>query len=213
MTEHRKKITFDRTAIFVALGIFVVIGGGAMAAAYFGATKNQVYIDQSKIEAPAVDLSPTQSGVLRDIYVTPGQMVTPGTTVAQVGVELLKASQGGLVLATNGDVGDTVAAHQTVVEMIDPQSLRVVGQIDENKGLNRIKVGDPVAFTVDAFGGKQFTGVVDEISPTSNQSGVVFNISSQRQEQQFDVKARFNVADYPELKNGMSARMWVYLTQ
>ena len=210
MADHPKKRSFDRSILFLAIGILIVIGGGAAGAAYIATSNSRVYIDQSTIDAPTIDLSPIQGGVLRGIYVTPGQVVTPGTTLAQVGVELIKTSQGGLVISTTGDVGDAVAPHQTVVEMIDPSSLRVVGEIDENKGLSRIKVGDPVTFTVDAFGGKKYTGVVDEVSPTSNQSGVVFNISSQRQEQQFDVKARFDVSAYPELKNGMSARMWVY---
>lgn len=88
---------------------------------------------------------------------------------------------------------------------------RDIGEIDENKGLSRINVGDPVYFTVDAFGGKKFVGVVDEVSPTSNQSGVVFNISDQRAVQQFNIKARFDTTEYPELRNGMSARMYVYV--
>ena len=53
-------------------------------------------------------------------------------------------------------------------------------------------------------------GVIDEIAPTANASGIVFNISGQRETQQFDIKARFDATKYPELKNGMSARMWVY---
>src|SRR5262249_54386642 len=97
-----------------------------------------------------------------------------------------------------------------VVEMIDPSELRVVGKVDENKGLDRIAVGDSVSFTVDAFGGKTYSAVVDEISPTSEQSGIVFNISDKREVKQFDVKARFDTAAYPELRNGMSARMWIY---
>ena len=71
-------------------------------------------------------------------------------------------------------------------------------------------IGDPVTFTVDAFGGKEYIATVDEMSPTSNQSEVVFNISDTREVKQFDIKARFDVNAYPELKNGMSARMWIY---
>ena len=94
--------------------------------------------------------------------------------------------------------------------MIDPTQLRVVGQVQENEGLSKIQVGDPVTFTVDAFGSQTFSGVVDEVSPTSEESQIVFNISDQREEQNFDVKARFDTTAYPQLKNGMSARMWIY---
>ncbi len=73
-----------------------------------------------------------------------------------------------------------------------------------------MKVGDPAAFTVDAFGSNRYQGIVDEVSPTSRASDVVFDISSQRPTNEFDVKVRFDPTKYPELKNGMSARIWVY---
>ena len=64
----------------------------------------------------------------------------------------------------------------------------------------------PATFTVDAFGGQQFKGVVDEVAPTSEQSDVVFNISDQRPTNQFAVYVRFDPTQYPQLKNGMSAQ-------
>jgi len=73
-----------------------------------------------------------------------------------------------------------------------------------------VSVGDAVTCTVDAFGGKSYQGVVDEVSPTSRARDVVFTISDQRPINQFDVKVRFAPAKYPELKNGMSARIWIY---
>jgi hypothetical protein len=63
---------------------------------------------------------------------------------------------------------------------------------------------------VDAFGSEQFKGVVDEVAPTSEQSDVVFNISDERPTNQFAVYVRFDPTQYPQLKNGMSARIWVY---
>jgi multidrug resistance efflux pump len=82
--------------------------------------------------------------------------------------------------------------------------------VQEDKGLSQIKVGQSAIFTVDAFGSKEYSGIVDEISPTSNQGDIVFNISGTRQEQDFDVKVRFDTTQYPELKNGMSAKLWIY---
>ena len=61
-----------------------------------------------------------------------------------------------------------------------------------------------------AFGSKEYSGVVDEISPTSNVGDIVFNISNARQQQTFNIKIRFDVTQYPELKNGMSAKLWIY---
>ena len=88
--------------------------------------------------------------------------------------------------------------------------MRIVGRLEEDKGLKDVKVGQRVVFEVDAFGTKQYEGIIDEVSPTSRASDVVFNISDQRQENEFNVKARFNLSQDPELKNGMSAKMWIY---
>ena len=167
-------------------------------------------MDQATITAPEIDLSPSQPGILQDVYVNEGDQVPANFTVAQVGNQLIQTQVAGIIISVPDQVGAQVNAGTPVVTMIDPTQLRVVGQVQENEGLNRITVGEPVTFTVDAFGSQKFSGVVDEVSPTSQQSQVVFNISDQREEQDFDVKARFDTTEYPQLKNGMSARMWIY---
>jgi len=194
----------------VAAALIIVVGGGIAGAAYFAVNSNRVSIDKADVEAPQTILGPSTAGTLMQLYVAPGDTVAAGTVVAEVGTELIRSTNGGLVINTDNDIGASVAPGTAVVTMIDPSQLHVVAQVDENKGLSSIAVGDSATFTVDAFGSKQFTGVVDEVSPTSHASGVVFNISDQRQTQTFDVKVRFDVAAHPELKNGMSARLTIY---
>jgi multidrug resistance efflux pump len=177
---------------------------------YWRVTSLRVYVDAASIEAPLIDLAPSQQGVLQQVYVQAGDVVAQDQTVAQVGNELIKSKVAGIIVAVPDTIGAQVNPNQAVVTMVDPTQLRVVGQVDEDKGLDRIQVGDRVEFTVDAFGSQTFNAVVDEIAPTSNQSGIVFNISDKREVKQFDVKARFDVGAYPQLKNGMSARLWIY---
>ncbi|MFZ1075174.1 MAG: HlyD family efflux transporter periplasmic adaptor subunit [Minisyncoccia bacterium] len=197
-----------RLAIFGSIGVIILAAAGI--AAYFIFSAKEVAIDTSSISAPLIDLSPISAGRLNAIYANEGDMLPANSPVALVGTEVVKTKVAGLVVQVNNTIGAQIAPGQPVVEMIDPSQLRVVGKIDENKGLAQIKVGDPVTFTVDAFGSEKFNGVVDEIAPSSNQSGIVFNISDQRQTQQFDIKVRFDTTTYPQLKNGMSARMWIY---
>jgi multidrug resistance efflux pump len=205
-----KKKSNNSRVIVLAVLIVVVIGGGIGGSVYFAASSKTVYIDNAQIEAPVVDLGPNSSGILQAVYVSEGDVVAPNTVVAEVGTELIKTTQGGLVTLVNNNVGTTVNPGDTVVETLDPTTLRVVGQIQEDKGLVDIVPGDQVSFEVDAFGGKKYEGVVDEVAPEAQSSDVVFNISDQREEQDFDVKVRFDTTAYPELKNGMSARIWVY---
>jgi multidrug resistance efflux pump len=198
-----------RTWIITAL-IALVIAAGAGGFIYWRITSERVAVDTASITAPEIDLSPSSPGILEAVYVHEGDSVPANTTVARVGDQLIQTKVAGIIVSIPDTIGAQATANAPVVTMIDPTQLRVVGKVAEDKGLDRIQVGDNVVFTVDAFGSKQYSAVIDEIAPTSEQSQIVFNISDQREEQQFDVKARFDTTQYPELKNGMSARMWIY---
>ncbi|MDD3531362.1 MAG: efflux RND transporter periplasmic adaptor subunit [Candidatus Pacebacteria bacterium] len=202
MTSSRKRL------IIVISGALCIIAAG-VTAAFFITANGRVAVDTASIQAPLIGLTSTVPGRLDAIYVHTGDTVAANQPVASVGTQVITSKVAGLIVSVSDTVGAPVGAGTPIVTMIDPTQLRVVGRIDETKGLAEIRVGNPVTFTVDAFGGKEFTGVIDEIAPTSNQSGIVFNISSQRQIQQFDIKARYDTSAYPELKNGMSARLWV----
>ena len=193
--------------------VAIVVIGGVGAGLYYYVSSKTVYIDLSQIQAPLINLSPTNSGVLQAMYVNPGDVVTANEPIALVGNQVVEAQTAGEIVTTNDNIGqymNTMTGAGTVATMIDPTQLRVVGNLDENKGLDNVVVGDPATFTVDAFGGEQFKGVVDEVAPTSEQSSVVFNISDERPTNQFAVYVRFDPTQYPQLKNGMSAKIWVY---
>lgn len=199
-----------RKRIIYSVGTALLIIAAGAIAAYFIVSKGRVSIDTASIQAPLINLTSAMPGRLDTVYVHTGDVVAANQPVALVGAQTITSKVAGLIVDVNGAVGASIPAGATVVTMIDPSQMRVVGRIDENKGFTQIQIGDPITFTVDAFDGQTFTGVIDEVAPTSNQSGIVFNISSQRQVQQFDVKARFDTSAYSQLRNGMSARMSIY---
>ena len=186
----------------------IAIAGGFI---FWRLTSGLISIDTASIQAPEITLTASAGGTLENLYVNEGDSVPSDFTLAQVGNQLIQSKVAGIIISVPNSVGAQVAPGAPVIKMIDPSQLRVVGELDENKGLDQVKVGDTVSFTVDAFGSRKFSGIVDEIAPTSNQSAVVFNISDSRQTQQFDIKVRFDTTAYPELKNGMSARMTIHL--
>jgi multidrug resistance efflux pump len=173
-------------------------------------SSTRIQVDKSLIMSPLIDLSPSSAGQLQETYVNEGDTVSANTAVAKVGDEIIKTKIAGIIVKVNKDTGNTVNPGQSVVTMIDPHELHAVGTIDENKGLDKIQVGQLANFTVDAFGSKEYSGVVDAISPTAHATDVVFNISDNRPTQQFDIKIRFNPETYPELKNGMSAKITIF---
>ncbi len=188
----------------------IALIGAASLFLYVRISNSRVYTDSAVISAPVISLAPATAGSLQAIYVNNGDYVKANDAVAQVGNQLIKTTVNSIVISENNDIGALFTPSQAVLTVIDPTQLRVDAQVEEDKGLSRIHVGDRVVFTVDAFGSKKYVGVIDEVSATSHQSDIVFNISDQREEQDFDVKVRFNPDQYPELKNGMSAKVWIY---
>ncbi len=205
--EVSKRSSARSTALlgFVLLAVIAVVG-----LFFFAITKNQIVTDKADIEAPSITIASEQGGVIQKIFVKEGDLVSSNASVAQVSDQILKTKDVGLVISAQNNVGKTVGVGESIVTVINPAQLRVVAHIDENSGLSDIHIGQSAVFTVDAFGSKKYSGIVEEVSSTSRQSGVVFNISDQREVRQFDVKIRFDVKQYPELKNGMSAKVTIY---
>lgn len=188
------------------VGIFIIAGSVLL----YKYISSHISIDTSIIESPVIAIGPESSGTLEEVYVKAGDTVTAGETLARVGAEILQAKVSGIIIDVTNTPGQVFPPGQAVLKMIDPREFRVVGTIKENDGLANIAIGDPVSFTVDAFGSNTYVGVVDAISPTSKESGVAFSISDKREIKEFEVKVKFDVALHPEFKNGMSAKMKIY---
>jgi multidrug resistance efflux pump len=206
---HKKVSPEVKKKIFVGVGILAILFL-ATGIIYWLSVQGQIYSDKAEISAAQVDLSPTIGGVLEETFVQLGDYVQENGNIARVGDELIKAKTSGIVIVLNDQIGKNFNKGEVVASIIDPAQLRAVAHIEENKGFKDIKLGQAAMFKVDAFGGKKYYGVVDEISDSSRQSGIVFNISDKREVKQFDVKIRFDINAYPELKNGMSAKIWIY---
>jgi len=204
-----KNIFKDKTSRRVLIVIVVLIAVLAGYTYYLSST-NKVFIEDSLINAPIISISPDAPGKVIDDYVTEGNMVKKGDSLALVGTQTLKAYTDGLVISVDNEKGSIASAQIPVIQMVDLSTMRVDGTIDENKGLNDVKVGQVASFTVDALPGETFWGYVDEISPSAKQTQLAFSISSTRPTQQFDVYVKYDSYSHPEIKNGMSAKITVY---
>ena len=71
--------------MIVKIGAVIIIAGVLGGGLYWYVTSRSVYIDQSVIQAPLINLSPVNSGALQADFVKVGDMVTVDEPVAQVG--------------------------------------------------------------------------------------------------------------------------------
>lgn len=213
MDEGTKKEKIFKKELVQSLAAVVVIFGLLAGFLFWQAEKDTVFIENSDLEAPIINLSPTMPGTLNALYVKEGDWVLPGGQVALVGSQIISANDGGIVSYAPNVLGAYFAPGQIVASIVNVQEMKAVGQVEETKGLENIIAGQRATFTVDAFPGKIYEGMVDQVSPTSSDVGIAFSISDKRPTKKFNVKLKFDVAGYPELKSGMSAKITVYTKQ
>src|ERR1035437_6408613 len=147
---------------------FVVIFGVLAFFLFWQMQKNTVSIENSDLEAPIINLTPGAPGVLNALYVKEGDKVEANTQIALVGSQIISTKVGGVVASAPNVLGSYFSPEQTVVSVVNTFEMKVVGKIDETKGLSSLKIGQRATFSVDAFPGKTYEGVVNEISPVSN---------------------------------------------
>jgi multidrug resistance efflux pump len=201
-------ILHNKTLFFSAICTIAILA--FIAYIVYQKNTDRVFIDTSIIQSPIITVSPSIAGKVIEISAKEGQMVEAGDKLAVVGSQTLRAETDGLIISANDLTGSSVNTTTQLIQMIRPVNMRVAGTIDENKGLNKLRVGQVVSFTVDAIPGQVFWGYVDEISPSSLVPVFSFSTSSERKTQQFSVYAKFDTQAYPMIKNGMSAKMIVY---
>lgn len=211
--EDKKQNLLERLNITPAklkkgLIIFFLVGL-AIGGYYFYVISQRVYSDKADIYAPLITLSPEQPSVLQKVLVKNGDKVMANQAVAKLSnASFVVAKQDGIVVNINDQVGKLFSPGESIITMINPDDLRLIIHVAENKGLDSVRVGQKVIFTVDAFGSKEFNGTVEEIAQSADQSSVVFSISDKRDEKNFSIKVKYD--NYPELFNGMSAKASIY---
>jgi multidrug resistance efflux pump len=185
--------------LLVAAGIFI-----------YTYINSRIYIEKSEINAPIISIGPEKSGILEKLLVKEGDIVGKGKVVAIVGDQELKTITGGVVVEVKDVPGQMVTSSDQIVKIIEPKKLRLIGHLEEDKGLKDVHPGQKVIFTADAFGSKKYYGTVEFVAQSSKQSAITFSISDKREMKQFDITVRYDEQLYNELKNGMSAKMWIY---
>ncbi len=211
MKNIRKLFSLFKDKKFRRVFILIVLLALSLAGGFYYLKKEgRIFIDDSQVQAPIINITSQTPENLNEIDVVENQIVKNGDLLAVVGTQSLRAQTDGIVIQTTKQIGSLAGPQTSVIQMINPDDFRIVGTIDENKGFKDIRVGQVASFTVDAYPGQTFWGWVDEVSPTAKQTQLAFSISNARPTQQFNVFVRFDANLYPQIKNGMSAKLIIY---
>jgi HlyD family secretion protein len=148
--------------------------------------QHEASIAQERAEAAMVDSAAAQ------LEVAEAQLQSARAQVAQVQAALSQAELNlehtvihapvdGVVVSRNVDVGQTVAASLQAPTLFliaqDLSKMQVDTNVDE-ADVGRVRVGQPVAFTVDAFPGQTFTGEAVQVrkAPQVVQNVVTYDV-------------------------------------
>ena len=80
---------------------------------------------------------------------------------------IVRAPFDGVVSERKVSAGDTASLGKELVKVIDPTSMRFVGNVSADK-IAQVKVGQPVSFRVNGYANQEFHGKVTRVDPAAN---------------------------------------------
>ena len=109
-----------RNKIIIIISIAVIILGVVGGYIYYSISSRTVYIENSSVSAPVINLSPKAGGILEEVFVNVGDLVQDSAPIARVGNELIKAQSDGQIISINTNIGAPFIPGQAVATMINP---------------------------------------------------------------------------------------------
>jgi HlyD family secretion protein len=115
---------------------------------------------------------------------------------------VIRAPFDGVIAKKYTEVGELLLPGKEIVTIVDPNRIYVLATIDE-VDVGRLRLGQPVAITVDAFPGEKFAGTVGRISPIVS--------GGKLETRTADIWIYFNKRQ-TKIKHGMSADVEILVT-
>ena len=133
---------------------------------------------------------------------TPESIKAQEAVVMQIQAQLanmtLVSPQNGLVTKKDVEVGEIITPGKSVISIISDSNLEVESNVSEIN-IGKIKIGNPVDITFDAFPGQTYKGTVTYVEPAETIIDGVVN---------YKVTIAFSQT-YPEIKSGLTTNLQI----
>ncbi|SHE93329.1 HlyD family secretion protein [Desulforamulus putei] len=204
----------------------MVITLAAVSFYYWYQNTHYVSTEDARVDGDIVKVSPQVAGQIIELPVEEDQYVNQGELVGRLSdvtlapgsnldLTVIKAPISGTVIKKTAHVGEMASPGVPVAMMADLKNLYVTANIEETK-LNKVKVGQPVDYTIDTFPGVRFKGKVLSIGNAANSvfsllpqqnTGNSFTKVTQR------IPVKISIEDYQKrrLLPGMSAVVKIHI--
>jgi multidrug resistance efflux pump len=160
-----------RTRIaLIIIVIVALLAAAAFAVSYFLQARQYVSTDNAQIDGTQIPIVAPTSGTLIGWTGTQGSVLHAEQVVGRIEIDggyvrpqrSIRAPAAGTVARDETTEGAYVTAGTELAIAYDPNDVYVTARVDETD-INDVHVGQVVDFTVDAYGGRTFTGSVREI--------------------------------------------------
>ncbi len=231
----RRHVTRRRLTL-LGLSIVLVLGGAFIAYAMYQDSLLYVSTDSAQLWGQQMQVGSLSAGRVVAIAPAIGTRVRKGDLLAQVAVPSqigthqngsaklaflgdadsrvdVRAPIDGLVIAAPASVGDTVAAGQAIVTLVDPARLWVTANVDETK-IGQVQVGQPADVHVDALD-MTLPGRVEVVTPATASSFSLLpamGSPGSKTTQVVPVRIRMSLAQQPALL-GASAEVKIHVAE
>ena len=118
----------------------------------------------------------------------------------QVSKSTLRAPFSGVVTKQDAKIGQVVSQNQTVMSMIGDEGIEIEAQIPE-VDIGRVKIGNPVRITIDAFAGENFSGKITYIEPAET---IIDGVVNYKSTIRFD-----NVDTLARIRSGLTVNLYI----
>jgi multidrug resistance efflux pump len=164
-TPKTAKRKISKPMIITAAIVIGLVGLGI--AGYFIYEGYYYYqTDNAKVDTMIYKLTADASGKLLKVYVSQGQQVKAGQTLARVASgPFIISPTDGTVTDINMHEGDYVNASDVILVVAETSDMYITANVEESDIL-KIHPGQNVLVTLDVYG-KTLDGYVDEISPVT----------------------------------------------
>lgn len=188
--------------------------------------KHYIVTDDAKVDAMLVKASPQISGRILELPFEENQMVEANQIIgrqaddaliagANLDLTVIRAPIGGQIIKKLASPGEMGTPSSPVALLVNTDDLYITANIEEDK-IERVKAGQKVNLTIDAFPDVCFKGQVDSVGTASTStfsllpaqtSGNTFIKVTQR----IPVKIRFEGKYNEKLLPGMNVVVKIYL--
>jgi multidrug resistance efflux pump len=183
--------------IIVPVLLIMILAGGYFGYNYFQDQERYVSTENALVSGSLLQVGSLNAGRVVSVAADIGDRVSRDQVVAKVALPsmldatlngsqkmgfrdtedqavLVQSPVDGIVVARSANPGDTVAAGQSILTVVDPQALYVQANVEESK-VRRVHTGQAVEVTLDALG----QVVTGRVAAINNATAATFSLMPQ----------------------------------